>query len=95
MKIAILSLAVLASVAMAAPAAPHADDTFDGNAKCEISAFRPSWSKINDCCLNNMGGSDFDQEKNHLNCRLPINNEGFLRKCVKDLGFAAAVECDY
>ncbi|KAG0022065.1 hypothetical protein BGZ81_008689 [Podila clonocystis] len=95
MKAAILSLATLASLALAAPAAPVHDAAFDGNSKCEISAFRPSWTKINECCLKNMGGSDFDKEKNHLNCRLPIGNEGLMRKCVKDLGFASVVECDY
>ncbi|KAG0329243.1 hypothetical protein BG000_000141 [Podila horticola] len=100
MKIAILSLATLASLAMAAPAAapvaaPTPDASFDGNSKCEISAFRPSWTKISECCLKNMGGSDFDKEKNHLKCRLPIGNEGLMRKCVKDLGFASVVECDY
>ncbi|KAF9367257.1 hypothetical protein CPB97_006012, partial [Podila verticillata] len=52
MKIAILSLAALVSVAMAAPA--PAPDTFDGNSKCRISAFRPSWTNINECCLKNM-----------------------------------------
>ncbi|KAG0352304.1 hypothetical protein BG005_008252 [Podila minutissima] len=92
MKIAILSLATLASLAIAAPA-PDAD--FDGNSKCTISAFKPSWSKLNECCLQNMGGSDFDKEKRRINCRLPIGNEGSMRKCVKDLGFASVVDCDY
>lgn len=95
MKIAILSLAALVSVAMAAPAPTPAPDTFDGNSKCEISAFRPSWTEITECCLQNMGGSDFDKKKNHLKCRLPIGNEGPMRKCVKDLGYASVVECDY
>ncbi|KAK3806542.1 MAG: hypothetical protein JOS17DRAFT_822869 [Linnemannia elongata] len=81
MKIAILSLAVLASVAMAAPAASTAA-AFDGNSKCEISAFRPSWTKLNECCLKNMGGSDFDKQKNHLNCRLPIGKEGPMRNTL-------------
>ncbi|KAF9369162.1 hypothetical protein CPC16_004710, partial [Podila verticillata] len=95
--IAILSLAALVSVAMAAPASAPAPapDAFDGNSKCEISAFKPSWSSITECCLKNMGGSDFDKKKNHLSCTLPIGNEGLMRKCVKDLGYASVVECDY
>ncbi|KAG0084004.1 hypothetical protein BGZ92_010288 [Podila epicladia] len=95
MKIAILSLATLASLAIAAPAAPAPDAAFDGNSKCTISAFKPSWSKLNECCLKNMGGSDFEKEKKRLNCRLPIGNEGPMRKCVKDLGYASVVDCDY
>ncbi|KAF9291716.1 hypothetical protein BGZ88_006770 [Linnemannia elongata] len=75
---------------MAAPATTAG--AFDGNSKCVISAFKPSWSKINDCCLKNMGGSDFDKKKNHLNCRLPIGREGYMRKCVKDLHYASVVE---
>ncbi|KAG0366391.1 hypothetical protein BGX24_003714, partial [Mortierella sp. AD032] len=86
MKIAILTLAAFVSVTLAAP--KHAK-AFDGNSKCVISAFKPSWTKINECCLKNMGGSDFDKEKNSLNCRLPIRREGPMRKCVKDLGYAS------
>ncbi|KAG0096250.1 hypothetical protein BGZ93_004834 [Podila epicladia] len=99
MKIAILSLAALVSVAMAAPGASEVSDAalskFDGNSKCSISGFRPSFSKINDCCLKNMGGSDVDKKKSILKCRLPIGREGPMRKCVKDLGFATVVNCDY
>ncbi|KAF8949052.1 hypothetical protein BGZ52_006183 [Haplosporangium bisporale] len=95
MKIAILVLA-LVSVAMAAPtSAPVADAALSGDSKCSISGFKPSFSKINECCLKNMGGSDFDKKKNVLKCRLPIGREGPMRKCVKDLGFATVVNCDY
>ncbi|KAF9337479.1 hypothetical protein BG006_004506 [Podila minutissima] len=67
---------------------------FDGNSKCSISVFRPLFSKINECCLKNTGGFDFDK-KSTLKCRLPIGREGSMRKCVKDLGFATVVKCDY
>ncbi|KAG0352305.1 hypothetical protein BG005_008253 [Podila minutissima] len=83
-----------------APEAPEAvaieaaRSKFDGNSKYSISGFRPSFSKINECCLKNTGGSDFDK-KNTLKCRLPIGREGPMRKCVKDLGFASVVNCDY
>ncbi|KAG0366390.1 MAG: hypothetical protein J3R72DRAFT_445127 [Linnemannia gamsii] len=118
MKIAILSLAVLAAVAMAAPGTPDVSDApiqvldapevfdaseapeaahskFDGNSKCSISGFKPSFSKIEDCCLKNMGGSDFNKKKRSLKCKLPIGREGRMRKCVKDLGYATVVTCDY
>ncbi|KAF9368191.1 hypothetical protein CPB97_004875 [Podila verticillata] len=97
MKIAVLVLA-LVSVAMVAPApvpAPVADAALSGDSKCSISGFKSSLSKINECCLKNMGGSDFDKKKNALKCRLPIGREGPMRKCVKDLGFATVVNCDY
>ncbi|KAF9210887.1 hypothetical protein BGZ59_008802 [Podila verticillata] len=68
---------------------------FDGDSKCSISGFKPSFSKINECCLKNMGGSHFDKKKNALKCRLPIGREGPMRKCVKGLGFATVVNCDY
>ncbi|KAG0036527.1 hypothetical protein BGZ82_004093 [Podila clonocystis] len=93
MKIAILALASLVSVVLAAPT--YEAKAFDGNSKCVISAFKPSWSKINECCLKNMGGSEFDKKKNHLKCKLPISREGPMRKCVKDLGYASVVDCDY
>ncbi|KAF9210885.1 hypothetical protein CPC16_011458 [Podila verticillata] len=89
MKIALLSLAVLAST-LAAPSLK-----FDGNSKCVISGFRPAWSKINECCLQNMGGSEFDPIKNNLRCTLPIGREGPMRRCVRSLGFATVVDCDY
>lgn len=95
MKIAVLALA-LVSVAMAAPApVPVADAALSGDSKCSISGFKPSFSKINECCLKNMGGSDIDDKKHVLKCRLPIGREGPMRKCVKDLGFATVVNCDY
>ncbi|KAF9271609.1 hypothetical protein BGZ74_005870, partial [Mortierella antarctica] len=89
MKIAFVSLAALVSVVMAARS------KFDGNSKCSISGFRPSFSKINECCLKNTGGSDFDKKKSTLKCRLSIGHEGPMRKCVKDVGFATVVNCDY
>ncbi|KAF9372642.1 hypothetical protein CPB97_001106 [Podila verticillata] len=89
MKIALVSLALLASV-LAAPSAK-----FDGNSKCVISGFRPVWSKINECCLKNMGGSEFDKKDNSLKCTLPIGREGFMRRCVMDLHYATVVDCHY
>ncbi|KAF9312916.1 hypothetical protein BG003_005803 [Podila horticola] len=76
-----------------APVAAH--PKFDGNSKCSISGFRPSFTKIKECCLKNKGGSDFDRKKNALKCKLPISHEGPMRKCVKGLGFATVVDCDY
>ncbi|KAG0329245.1 hypothetical protein BG000_000143 [Podila horticola] len=95
MKIVVLTLAALTSVTvtLAAPAGEKA--AFDGNSKCVISAFKPSWTKINECCLKNKGGSEFVKNKNYLKCTLPITRGGPMRKCVKDLGFASVVDCDY
>ncbi|KAG0096248.1 hypothetical protein BGZ93_004832 [Podila epicladia] len=119
MKIAILSLAALAAVAMAAPGAhevsaasvevsdaPEAvsveavSSKFDGNIKCSISNFSPSFSKISECCPMKTGGSDLDKKstlkkESTLKCRLPIGREGLMCKCVKDLGFSTAANCDY
>lgn len=67
---------------------------FHGNYKCSISGFKHSFSKINGCCLKNMGGSNFDK-KNALKCRLTIGRENPMRKCVKDFDFANVVNCDY
>ncbi|KAF9367743.1 hypothetical protein CPB97_005366, partial [Podila verticillata] len=82
-----------ASVADAPVTDAHAK--FDGNSKCSISGFKPSFSKINECCLKNMGGSDFDKKKNALKCRLPIGREGPMRKCIKGLGYATVVNCEH
>ncbi|KAF9960535.1 hypothetical protein BGZ70_008573 [Mortierella alpina] len=68
---------------------------FDGNSKCRASVFRTGFAKLNECCLKNMGGSDFDDKKRVLNCRLPIGKEGYFRKCCKDTGMATSVDCDY
>ncbi|KAG0022067.1 hypothetical protein BGZ81_008691 [Podila clonocystis] len=95
MKIAILALVSLLSVVLAAPTHEDKDKAFDGNSKCVISAFKPSWTKINNCCLKHHGGSEFDKVKNNLKCKLPIKREGPMRKCVKDLGYASVVNCDY
>ena len=65
----------------------------DGNSICEVQGFKVSFSKISECCLNNTGGSNF--ENNTLYCTLPISKEGSFRKCVKSLGYATSVECDY
>ena len=88
MKITFLSLAVFASVVLAAPPAKPGK-----NATCVISGFRPVWTKINACCVKNKGRSEFDKIKNNLTCKLPIKREGSLRKCVKVLGYAAVVKC--
>ncbi|KAF9300388.1 hypothetical protein BGZ74_007932 [Mortierella antarctica] len=70
MKIAFVSLAALVSVAMAAPGTPEVSEAtrskFDGNSKYSISGFRPSFSKIDECCLRNAGGYDFDMEESTL-----------------------------
>ncbi|KAG0352306.1 hypothetical protein BG005_008254 [Podila minutissima] len=67
MKLAFVSLAALVSVAMAAPGTPEVSEVtrskFDGNSKYSISGFRPSFSKIDECCLRNAGGYDFDMER--------------------------------
>ncbi|KAF9330534.1 hypothetical protein BG006_006522 [Podila minutissima] len=98
MKIAFVSLAALVSVVMATPGAPEVSEAarskFDGNSKCSVSGFRPSFSKIDECCLKNTGGSDVDK-KSTLKCRLPVSHEGPMRKCAKDLGFATVFNCDY
>ncbi|KAF9384370.1 hypothetical protein BGX21_001318, partial [Mortierella sp. AD011] len=57
---------------------------FDGNSKCEVQGFKISFTKVKECCLRNMGGSDFKDRT--LFCKLPIGDEGPFRKCVKDLG---------
>ncbi|KAG0205299.1 hypothetical protein BGX28_003053 [Mortierella sp. GBA30] len=91
MKTAICAIAALLSIATFTSAAPP----FDGNSKCDVSAFKPDWSKINNCCLKNMGGSDESKLPKRLHCVLPINKEGRFRKCVKDLGYSSVVECVY
>ncbi|KAF9937833.1 hypothetical protein BGZ75_006883 [Mortierella antarctica] len=68
---------------------------FDGNAKCRASVFRTGFAQLNECCLKNMGGSDFDDKKRVLTCTLPISKEGNFRKCCKDTGMATSVDCDY
>jgi hypothetical protein len=66
---------------------------FDGNSICEVQGFKISFSKVSECCLKNTGGSNF--ENNTLYCTLPVSKEGPFRKCVKDLGYATSVECNY
>ncbi|KAF8969286.1 hypothetical protein BGZ46_010705 [Entomortierella lignicola] len=88
MKFSILSLVTLLPLAIMADPRP-----FDGNSRCQVQGFKVSFSKINECCLTNMGGSDF--KRNTLFCTLPIHNEGPFRKCVKDLGYATVVDCEY
>ncbi|KAG0248697.1 hypothetical protein BG011_009996 [Mortierella polycephala] len=63
---------------------------FDGNSKCQVQGFKISFTKVNECCLRNMGGSDFKDRT--LFCTLPIGKEGYFRKCVKDLGYATVVD---
>jgi hypothetical protein len=79
--------ATLASLSMAAPR------PFDGNAKCEVQGFKINYSKVTDCCLKNVGGSNFKDST--VYCTLPIGKEGYFRKCVKDLGYATSVDCEY
>ncbi|KAF9402813.1 hypothetical protein BGZ94_004804 [Podila epigama] len=107
MKTILFAAIALLSMTMAAPAseAPAPIDTaaapttasyeFDGNSKCQIAGFKISFSKVTECCLKNMGGSEFDGKKRVVNCVLPIGREGRMRKCVKDLGYATAVDCYY
>ncbi|KAF9949569.1 hypothetical protein BGZ72_008673 [Mortierella alpina] len=65
---------------------------FDGNSKCTASVFRTGFAKLNECCLQNTGGSDFDGKKRVLKCTLPIAKEGLFRKCCKDTGMATSVD---
>ncbi|KAG0260961.1 hypothetical protein BGZ95_004323 [Linnemannia exigua] len=83
---------MIVSVVMAAPTTPVA--YADGNAKCEVSAFRPDWSKITKCCLDNTGGSNFDRDDNELQCTLPLGKLPMFVKCVKGLGYASTIDCD-
>ncbi|KAF9402768.1 hypothetical protein BGZ76_007253, partial [Entomortierella beljakovae] len=62
------------------------DDEFDGNSKCEVHGYKMSFSKVINCCLKNMGGSDYDDKA--VYCTLHISNEGPFRKCVFDLRYA-------
>lgn len=68
---------------------------FDGNSKCRASVFKTGFAKLNKCCLENTGGSDFDAKARVLKCTLPISKEGLFRKCCKDTGMATSVDCDY
>ncbi|KAF9572153.1 hypothetical protein EC968_010239, partial [Mortierella alpina] len=86
MKIAFITIAALLSVVAAAPS------NSDGNTKCNVQGFKPNYSKIGDCCLSNMGGSD-RSTPNALACTLPGNREGSFRTCVKELGYATSVDC--
>ncbi|KAK9766850.1 hypothetical protein K7432_003746 [Basidiobolus ranarum] len=65
----------------------------DVNSVCSVYGFKVSFSKIKECCLQNMGGSNF--QGNHLICTLPTVNEGLFRRCVKKLGYATSVDCEY
>ncbi|KAF9981592.1 hypothetical protein BGZ79_006095, partial [Entomortierella chlamydospora] len=58
-----------------------------------VQGFKISFTKAKECCLSNMGGSEFKDRT--LFCKLPIGDEGLFRKCVKDLGFATIVDCHY
>ncbi|KAG0371956.1 hypothetical protein BGX24_000946, partial [Mortierella sp. AD032] len=93
MKTAVLTLSLIASVVMAAAITP--DAAADGNVKCEVGAFRPNWGKITECCLNNMGGSNFDKKDNEAQCTLPLGKIPAYVTCVKGLGYASSIECDF
>ncbi|CAO3574835.1 unnamed protein product [Mortierella alpina] len=70
------------------PAPSHPDDM----SACTISGFKVNPSKISDCCLQNEGGA---QAGTPQGCNLYIDSEGKFRRCVKDLGYATTVDCDY
>lgn len=96
MKLSLLLVALIpAALVSAGPLQARGDDDkgFDGNAKCDVMGFKISFSQVTDCCLKKMGGSYFHDDT--LTCTLPIKKEGPFRKCVKDLGFATSVDCDY
>ncbi|CAM0141663.1 unnamed protein product [Umbelopsis sp. WA50703] len=94
MKLSLLLVALIPAALVSAGRHHDRDvDDFDGNAKCDVQGFKISFSKVTECCLKNVGGSYFHD--NTLTCTLPISKEGPFRKCVKDLGFATSVDCDY
>ncbi|KAG2171647.1 hypothetical protein INT43_008373 [Umbelopsis isabellina] len=99
MKLSLLLVALIPAVLVSAgPLQARGDDDadskgWDGNAKCDVKGFKISFQKVTDCCLKKNGGSWFHDDT--LTCTLPIRKEGPFRKCVKDLGFATAVDCDY
>ncbi|KAF9931593.1 hypothetical protein FBU30_009866 [Linnemannia zychae] len=92
MKFSILAIATFIAP-LVAMAAPTDKPKFDGNSKCEIHGFKYNPPQIVNCCLKNMGGAD--QQPKFIKCTLPIGREGYMRKCVKDLGFATVVDCVY
>ncbi|KAG0320713.1 hypothetical protein BGZ99_004357 [Dissophora globulifera] len=102
MKIFIPTLAVLlfltvVTAAPATPAAPCDGDSCDnsGDAQCKVHGFKPDWGRISECCLSNMGGSEFDARARVLECSLPIGDVGFFWQCVQELHFATTVECEF
>ncbi|CAO3615788.1 unnamed protein product [Cunninghamella echinulata] len=64
----------------------------DDLATCNVTGFKISYAKINECCLSNMGGSDSFAD--HLVCRLYIRSEGLFRRCVQRLGYAVSIDFD-
>lgn len=66
---------------------------WNGNAKCDVKGYRINFGRVKDCCLRTNGGSWFHHDT--LTCTLPIKKEGPFRKCVKNLGYATSVDCDY
>ncbi|KAF9568880.1 hypothetical protein EC968_002814 [Mortierella alpina] len=64
----------------------------DDMSKCTINGFKVDPIKISDCCLNNNGGA---QNGSPQGCNLNTNDEGKFRRCVKDLGYATTIDCDY
>ncbi|KAG0230220.1 hypothetical protein BGW42_001087 [Actinomortierella wolfii] len=86
-----MKASLIALVSLMTPLAVMAG--FDGNSKCEVQGFKIGPTKIVNCCLKNMGGSDIQGKV--IKCTLPIGKEGWFRKCVKDTGYATVVDCDY
>ncbi|KAJ2963239.1 hypothetical protein NQZ79_g1736 [Umbelopsis isabellina] len=97
MKLSLLLVALIPAALVSAGRHHNRGDDdvqdFDGNSKCDVKGFKISFSKVNECCLKKTGGSYFHDDT--LTCTLPIKKEGPFRKCVKDLGFATSVDCDY
>ncbi|KAF9937834.1 hypothetical protein BGZ67_000876 [Mortierella alpina] len=95
MKIAFVTLAAILSVAMAAPPAMPPVDR-KNEIKCEVNAFKPSWSKLTACCKNSMGRSKLERDgkKVELECRLPWGKLVGFKKCVNDLNYSSIIDCE-
>ncbi|KAF9964240.1 hypothetical protein BGZ70_006727 [Mortierella alpina] len=85
MKIAFITIAALISVVAAAPSSSD-------NTKCSVSGFKINPTRIQSCCLNNMGGFDTSNPK-QLGCTLPESSEKNFSNCVKKLGYATVINC--
>ncbi|ORX80802.1 hypothetical protein K493DRAFT_320812 [Basidiobolus meristosporus CBS 931.73] len=65
----------------------------DVNSTCEVVGFKVDFNEVMECCLKHSGGSNSLEDR--LICTLPTLREGFFRRCVKRLGYATTVECEY